>query len=142
MTSRSLLIASAIVLGFAVPVMAQQQSGSHRYVIFFKYSDQAIKALIDNPQQDRVGQATKLTEAFGGKLETTFGFPMGGEWDGMVIQQFPDDVTLNAVNLVLRSTGNFVRTQAVPLLTIQEVQQSLAKAKNTPNTYTAPTATR
>jgi uncharacterized protein with GYD domain len=113
----------------------------HRYVVFVKYSDQAIKAMIDTPQ-DRVAIATKLTEAFGGKLETTYGFPMGGEWDIMIIQQFPDDVAVEAVNFVLRATGNFVKTQAIPIMTVQEIEQSLAKARSTRSTYTAPTATK
>ena len=142
MTTRSLLITLFIMLGLSAPAMAQQPSGSHRYAIYFEYSDQAIKAIIDNPQQDRVAQVTKLIEPFGGKVETFYLFPMGGEWDGMGIEQFPDDVSLVAINLILRSTGNLVRTQAVPVMTPQEFQQSFVKAKSTPTTYTPPTATK
>jgi uncharacterized protein with GYD domain len=38
----------------------------HRYITVFKYSDTAMKAVTENPQ-DR--GAAKLAEAFGGKIE-------------------------------------------------------------------------
>src|SRR5215471_15709234 len=50
MRTRSLLLALAIVIGLAIPAMAQQASTPQRYAVFFKYSDQAIKGLVDNPQ--------------------------------------------------------------------------------------------
>jgi hypothetical protein len=74
--AKSLLIASAIAAGLAMPATAQQSSSSHRYVTFFKYTDQAIKGMTDNPQ-DREAAAAKLSEALGGKLEASYFFPMG-----------------------------------------------------------------
>jgi hypothetical protein len=58
----------------ASPAMAQ--SGTmHRYVEFFNYSDSAVKAMTENPQ-DRSAQAAKLFESFGGKMENANGGPM------------------------------------------------------------------
>jgi uncharacterized protein with GYD domain len=59
-----------------MPATAQQSSTTHRYATFFKYTDQAIKSMADSPQ-DRTAAVAKLNEAFGGKLETIYFFPLG-----------------------------------------------------------------
>jgi uncharacterized protein with GYD domain len=73
MRIRSLLIASAITTVLTLPAMAQQSGTPHRYLLLFKYSDQAMKALRENPQ-DRSVQAAKLHESLGGKLESIYFF--------------------------------------------------------------------
>ena len=65
MRPHSLMIASALVIGLAMPAAAQQSM--HRYATFFKYSDEAMKAMMEHPQ-DRQAAAAKLAEEFGGKL--------------------------------------------------------------------------
>src|ERR1700745_2130471 len=99
----SLIIVSALAVGFAVPATAQ--SSMHRYLEFFKYTDSAVKAMTENPQ-DRSAQAAKLAESFGGKMEAAYWFPAGSEYDGMVINAFPDDMTVEAQGLFARATGN------------------------------------
>ena len=141
MRSQSLWIASVVAIGLAMPASAQQSTATHRYVQLFKYTDQAIKAMTENPQ-DRAAQAAKLTEAFGGKIESFYLFPMGGEYDGMVISQLPSDAALAALASMLRSTGNFVKSTSFPLMTSEEFKAAMEKAKATATTYTAPTATR
>jgi uncharacterized protein with GYD domain len=84
MKVHSLLIASAITTALALPTMAQQSSTTHRYLLLFKYSEQAIKAMRENPQ-DRSAQAAKLIETLGGKMEVNYFFPLGCEYDGMII---------------------------------------------------------
>jgi uncharacterized protein with GYD domain len=59
------LIAAALVIGFASPVMAQQSL--RHYLTYFKYSDAAVKAMTENPM-DREAAARKLAEGFGGKV--------------------------------------------------------------------------
>jgi len=113
----------------------------HRYLNFFKYSDQAIKAMTENPQ-DRAAAAAKLAEGFGGKLESIYWFPTGGEYDGMIIWQFPDDLAVQAAALMTRSTGNFAKQQAVPLITSDEFKAAMEKAKGVKSGYTPPTATK
>lgn len=140
MRSRTLLIASAIAIGLAGPAIAQQSTSAHRYVGLFKYTDQAIKTTTENPQ-DRAAPVAKLLEGLGGKLESMYFFPMGGEWDGMVISQMPNDA-VESVNLIVRSTGNFAKVQSIPVMTAGEFKAAAEKAKSATTGYTAPTATR
>ena len=139
MRMHSLMIASALAIGLAIPAAAQQSM--HRYMSLFKYSDQAIKAMTENPQ-DRAAAAAKLAEGFGGKLEVIYWFATGGEYDGMVIWQYPDDVTADAANMMTRATGNFANTRVIPLLTSQEFKAAMEKAKGVKSGYTAPTETK
>ena len=57
MRLHSLMLTSALAIGLAVPAMAQQSV--HRYITNFRYSDTAIKAMTENPQ-DRAAQIAKL----------------------------------------------------------------------------------
>jgi GYD domain len=79
------LVVSALVIGLSLPAMAQQSL--HRYVAFFNYSEAAVKAMTETPQ-DRAAQAAELAESFGGKMEAAYWFPAGSEYDGMVIWTF------------------------------------------------------
>jgi uncharacterized lipoprotein len=45
------LIAAALVISFSAPVMAQQSM--RHYLTYFKYSDAAEKAMMENPTDDR-----------------------------------------------------------------------------------------
>jgi uncharacterized protein with GYD domain len=141
MRIHSLLIASTIATLLALPATAQQSSTPHRYLGLFKYSDQAMKAMRENPQ-DRSAQAAKLFESLGGKMEVTYFFPLGGEYDGMFIVQMPNDAALTALNLITFPTGNFSKNQILPLMTADEFKAAMEKAKGTITSYTPPTATR
>jgi uncharacterized protein with GYD domain len=135
----SLIIASALAVGFAVPATAQ--SSMHRYLEFFKYTDSAVKAMTENPQ-DRSVQAAKLAESFGGKMEAAYWFPAGSEYDGVVINVFPDDLTAEAQGLFVRATGNFAKTYTIPLMTADEFKAAMEKAKGVKSSYSPPTATK
>jgi uncharacterized protein with GYD domain len=141
MRIHSLLIASAITTVLALPTMAQQSSTAHRYLGLFKYSDQAMKAMRENPQ-DRSAQGAKLFESLGGKMEVTYFFPLGGEYDGMFIAQMPNDAALTALNFITMPTENFSKSLILPLMTADEFKAAMEKAKGTITTYTPPTATR
>jgi uncharacterized protein with GYD domain len=91
----SLIVASGLALALAVPAMAQSNT-MHRYAQFFKYSDSAVKAMTENPQ-DRSAAVAKLFEGFGGKVEASYWFPGNSEWVGMIIVQIPDEVTGQAI---------------------------------------------
>ena len=140
MKLHSLIIVSALAMGFAVPAKAQS-STMHRYIGLFKYTDAATKAMTENPQ-DRAAQAAKLYESFGGKLESIYFFATGGEYDGFVVSQMPDDMTSEALNLMVRSTGNFARNTSYSLLTPEEFKAAMEKAKGVKSSYTPPTATK
>jgi uncharacterized protein with GYD domain len=138
MKLHSLVIVSTLAVGFAVPAMAQSM---HRYLEFFKYTDSAVKAMTENPQ-DRSAQAAKLAESFGGKMEAAYWFSAGSEYDGVVIYALPDDVTAEAQGLFARATGNFAKTYSIPLMTADEFKAAMEKAKGVKSSYTPPTATR
>jgi uncharacterized protein with GYD domain len=140
MKLHSLMIVAALAMGFAVPAMAQS-STMHRYIGFFKYSDAAVKAMTENPQ-DRSAQAAKLYESFGGKVESVYFFAGGGEYDGFVVGQLPDDVTSEALGLMVRSTSNFTKNTSYSLLTAEEFKAAMEKAKGVKSSYTPPTATK
>jgi uncharacterized protein with GYD domain len=142
MRSKSFLLASAlVVVGLALPVMgpatAQQASTEHRYVTLFKFTDQAIKNLTDNPQ-DRTAAVAKVSEQFGGKLEALYLFPLSGEFDGMAIMQVPNDAVMEEINLVIRSSGSFARLQATSILTPAEFKTQLETAKQGTASYVPP----
>ena len=58
MRPRSILLALTVAFGLALPAVAQQSNSLHRYVTFFKFTDQAVKNLTDNPQ-DRTAAVSK-----------------------------------------------------------------------------------
>jgi uncharacterized protein with GYD domain len=139
MKIRSLLLSSLLAAAFVVPAMAQQST--HRYIAFFKYNDSAVKAMTENPQ-DRSAQIAKLAESFGGKMEAAYWFPAGSEYDGMVIQTFPDEVMGKAQDLFVRASGNISKTLNIPLMTADEFKAAMEKAKNVKTSYTSPTQTK
>ena len=134
MRPHSLMIASALVIGLAMPAAAQQSM--HRYATFFKYSDEAMKAMMEHPQ-DRQAPAAKLAEEFGGKLESAYWFSTGSEYDGMVILQLPDDVTSVALGMMTRASDNFTDIRNVSVLTSQEFTAAMKKGRGAKST--APT---
>jgi|SRR6516165_2731771 uncharacterized protein with GYD domain len=136
MRIHSLIAVCALAMGLASPAMAQQSV--HRYVVFFKYGDNAVKAMTENPQ-DRSVQGAKVSESFGGKQQAIYFFP-AGEFDGMAIDEFPDDVTAEGLSFFIRATGNFSKFQVSPLM--REFKAAMEKAKNVKTRYTAPTATK
>jgi len=99
--------------------------------------------MTENPQ-NRSEQAAKLFENFGGKVLEGYFIPYGSHYDGVIIAELPDDVSVEAVNLFVRATGNFGQSETVPLLTADEFKAAMEKAKNvkTGSSYTAPTATK
>jgi uncharacterized protein with GYD domain len=137
MNAKSLLIASAIAVGLAMSATAQQSTTVHRYAAYFKYSDQAIKVMLDNPQ-DRAAAISKLQEAFGGKVEGIYFFPMGGEFDGLVIGQAPSDSAIEAIQVVARSTGALAKSVVVPIIASSEFKTLMETAKQGAASYAPP----
>jgi|HubBroStandDraft_6_1064221.scaffolds.fasta_scaffold1010555_2 uncharacterized protein with GYD domain len=137
MRPRSILLALSVTFGLALPAVAQQSSSPHRYVTLFKFTDQAVKNLTDNPQ-DRTAAVSKTAEQFGGKLESLLLFPNSGEFDGLAIMQMPSDAAMEEVNLVIRSSGSFTRLQVTPVLTPAEFKSMLEAAKQGAPSYAAP----
>jgi uncharacterized protein with GYD domain len=79
-----------------------------------------------------------LAEGFGGKMrEYFFSF---GEYDGVGISEFPDNVSVAAMSVYATSTGAFSSFETTPLLTAKEAEQAMAKSHNTKPHYSPPNA--
>lgn len=74
----------------------------------------AVKAMTESPQNP-AAQGAKVAESFASKQEAIYFFQTGGEFDGMAIDELPDDVTAERIALFLRATGNFPKVHAIPL---------------------------
>jgi uncharacterized protein with GYD domain len=104
------------------------------YLGRFKYSQDAIKAMVSNPQ-DRSAAAREAVESLGGKL-LGFWFAFG-EHDGAFLAEVPDNATAAAVAMAGGATGA-VDVETTVLLDMDEAQEAMRKAAAA--TYRPPTA--
>ena len=138
---RAFMIVSMLTIGLAGHALAQQPSPLHYYLTLFKYSDSAIKAMIENPQ-DRSAAARKLAEGFGGKQDSVFFYATGRDYDGLVISELPDEVSAEALAMTVRATGNFQKLEIIPLVTAEQFKMAMEKAQQAKTGYTPPTLTK
>ena len=105
------------------------------YLYQASYSGEAIKALVNNPQ-DRSGAARAAIEANGG---TMIGAWMAfGEDDLIVIADLPDDESMAGVALAIASTGAIVNGKTTKLLTLDQAVSGMKKANAVLNAYKPP----
>jgi len=106
------------------------------YLFRFGFKDTTVKALTDKPQ-DRQAQARQVIESFGGKMHG-YWF-MLGEYDGIVVTEFPDSVSAAAASLRVAASGAFTRFETHTLLTPAEAQAAMQKVKDAgPGSYRPP----
>ena len=103
------------------------------YLGRFKYSQDAIKAMVSNPQ-DRSAAAREVAESLGGKL-LGFWFTFG-EHDGAFVLEAPDNATAAALAMAVGATGA-VDIETTVLLGMDEAQEAMRKAAAA--TYRPPT---
>ena len=106
------------------------------YMFSGRYSQPAIKALVDEPQ-DREAAARKMIEATGGKLHHLF-FAFG-EDDVIAIIEAPDDAAMAAGALVIAASGAFSGGKTTHLLTPSEAKAAMEGAKKASGAYVPPT---
>lgn len=107
------------------------------FMLRWQFKDATAKALVETPQ-DRTGPAKALIEAFGGRMHAYY-FALG-ECDGIAICEFPDNGAALACSMRAASTGAFARFETTPLLTAQEAEAAMQRAKTTTVAYRAPNA--
>jgi uncharacterized protein with GYD domain len=107
------------------------------YLYRWQFGSGAAKGMVDKPE-DRSAPARALVEAFGGKLHCYYF--MFGDYDGMAVVEFPDAGSAAACSMRAASSGGFARFETTPLLTTQEAQAALKKAKTTAVDYRPPGA--
>lgn len=95
------------------------------YLGRFSYTSEAIKAMVDNPQ-DREQAAAEAAEALGGKL-VGFWFPFG-EFDGAFLMDAPDNSSAAALSMLVGGSGALSKLETTVLLSMDEAQDAMRKA--------------
>jgi len=97
-----------------------------QFLVQFTYVAHSKKGLIEQPDVDHAGQASKMVASLGGKvLGYWYAF---GEFDGMVLIEAPDSTTVAAVAMAIGGTGEVARLETTPLLTMDEAREAGLKA--------------
>jgi uncharacterized protein with GYD domain len=107
------------------------------FMVRWQFTGASAKALVDKPH-DRTGAARALIEGFGGKLHSYY--ISFGEYDGLVICEFPDNNAAAACSMTATSTGAFTRFESIALLTAAEAEAAMKHAHNTKTGYKPPHA--
>jgi uncharacterized protein with GYD domain len=102
-----------------------------KYLIAGSYSADGLKGLQRDKASGRRTAVTSAVEGAGGKLEGLY-YALG-EDDVYLIVDLPDNVSAAAFGIAVSAAG-LVRTRTTALMTVEEVDQSLAKSVN----YRAP----
>ena len=106
-----------------------------KYITFFSYSADAVKAMIHHPS-DRSAAAAALVEALGGTVEAYYW--MQGQHDGFLISELPDSVSATALVAAVASTGAFVNLESHELFDHDQQAAIVAAAKTAQEAYTPP----
>lgn len=103
------------------------------YLIQAAYTSEAWSTQVSNPQnvQDRIRPAL---EEFGGTWE--LGFYSFGEYDVVLIAQFPDNASAAAFSMAVSSGGAAKAFKTTPLMTIDEGMGAMRRAGG--SNYRAP----
>ncbi len=94
------------------------------YLGRFKYSAEAIKAMIENPQ-DRTAAAKEAAESLGCTLHGIWWTL--GEHDGAFLLEAPDDVAVVALSMAVGASGH-VSTENTVLLDMDKAQEAMRRA--------------
>ncbi len=103
------------------------------YLIQVAYKDTAVKTLIGHPQA-REDVVRKACKSLGGKMHS-FHFSFG-QYDAVVIAEFPDNVSAAAFGLDAVAGGAVSSYHTTVLLTSAEGVEAMRKAKE--DSYTPP----
>ena len=103
------------------------------YLGRFSYTTDAMRALIDEPQ-DRSAAAREVAESLGGKL-LGFWFAFG-EFDGVFLMEAPDNASAAALAMAVGAGGALSEIETTVLLDMDEAQDAMRKAAAA--TYRAP----
>jgi uncharacterized protein with GYD domain len=105
------------------------------YMSQFSYSTESIHSMVKNPQ-DRRAAAQRIFSAAGGNIiEMYYCF---GEYDGVVISEFPTDVAAASALLAVGSTGAFSNLKTTVLLTMHTGVTAMEGAKEIVGEYRPP----
>ena len=95
-----------------------------KFLIYASYSSDGLKGLMKDKASGRKAAVSKMLESMGGKLDSMY-FTFG-DHDAVVIADVPDNVTAAGLSIAVSASG-LARTRTVPMLTVEETDQALAK---------------
>ena len=95
------------------------------YMLQGAYTSEAWAAQVRNPQ-NRVEVVRPAFESLGGRIESAF--LAFGEYDVMVIAEFPDNVSAAAISVAIQAGGAFKAAKTTPLMTMEEGMEMMRKA--------------
>lgn len=96
------------------------------YLMRFSYTPETWGRLIQNPE-DRRNAARSYIEQVGGKLH---GFWYAfGEYDGYVLFEAPDSVSMSSVILAIAGGGALRSVETTVLMTVEDTLAALRKAQ-------------
>jgi len=102
-----------------------------KYLISASYSAEGLRGLQKDKTSGRRSALTAAVQGAGGKVECVY-FALGQD-DVYAIVDMPDNASVTALGIAASATG-LVHTRTTALLTVEEVDQALAKSIN----YRAP----
>lgn len=106
-----------------------------RYMHQFSYSTDSAKAMLEKPQ-DRRAAAEELLAAAGGKLhDFYFSF---GDYDGIVISEFPTHVDAASVGLAIAASGGIAKFKTTVLISPDDGMAAMDKAGKVAKAYKPP----
>ncbi|MFC1607842.1 GYD domain-containing protein [Candidatus Latescibacterota bacterium] len=92
------------------------------YMTQFSYTTEAWQEMIKKPQ-DRSGVLQSLIEELGGKMISLY--YCFGEFDGVAVYEYPDDVTCLSGALAVISAGHLKNIQTTNLMRADELVESM-----------------
>ncbi len=95
------------------------------YLGRFSYTTDAMKALLDQPQ-DRSAAAREVAESLGGKL-VGFWYAFG-EFDGVFLMEAPTTASAAALAMAIGAGGAISEVETTVLLDMDEAQDAMRKA--------------
>ena len=96
-----------------------------KYLIQVAYSDNALADLVRQPE-DRGAVISELVDRLGGKVEAYY--HSLGEYDVVIIAEFPDNETVAAIQIAVRAAGVEKYQNVTTLLTREEALNALKRA--------------
>ena len=102
-----------------------------KFLLEASYTAEGLQGLIKDKASGRKAAITQALANVGGKLDAIY-FTLG-ERDALLVCDCPDYASVASVGLAASASG-MVRTKITPLLTVEELDQTIAKGVN----YRAP----
>jgi uncharacterized protein with GYD domain len=107
-----------------------------KFMINFAYSSGSWARMISNPVADRISVAEDTVGSLGGSLDCMY-WELGTH-DGIILADFPDSITVGALQTAVTATGAFKSVTTHELRTQQQLIETLYLARDAAEVYEVP----